>query len=363
MSKQFTIPTVKFQDMVARAVKGASENKLLPITSMMCLEMAGNVLTLTTTDTANTLQVKADKVQGDDMYAVVPISRFAALVGKTSSDSIKVEMTDSGLVIHGNGRYEIDLCVDEDGIVQFPTFQFDKEGDGEIINLSSIKNILDINKACVAKTMDSPYLCGYYLGDKVITTNEDTICFNDMNVLGGDYLISAEMMELLSLFKTEKIKWWYKGGAFLFETDDTVLYGVEYDGKDEYPKDALVEYLDVTFPSHCKLSKIALQDVIGRLTIFIEPFDKNSAHFTFTQDGLKVSSKNNSSDETIPYQESTEFSPFRCCVDIGMFKNLVDSCPEEFMEMWYGDDDCLKFTAGKVTQVMALMVDEGTDNG
>ena len=62
MSKKITIPAVKFQDMVARSVKGASENKLLPITSMMCIEMKNNVLTLTTTDTANTLKVRADKI-------------------------------------------------------------------------------------------------------------------------------------------------------------------------------------------------------------------------------------------------------------------------------------------------------------
>ena len=30
---------------------------------------------------------------------------------------------------------------------------------------------------------------------------------------------------------------------------------------------------------------------------------------------------------------------------------------------WNGDPDCLKFTAGKVTQVMALLEDSGESNG
>jgi DNA polymerase III sliding clamp (beta) subunit (PCNA family) len=50
--KQMKIATEKFQDMVARASKGASENKLLPITRLMAFELKDNVLTLTTTDTA-----------------------------------------------------------------------------------------------------------------------------------------------------------------------------------------------------------------------------------------------------------------------------------------------------------------------
>lgn len=363
MSKKFTIPTVKFQDMVARAVKGASENKLLPITSMLCLEMSGNVLTLTTTDTANTLKIRADKIQGEDMYAVVPVARFSNLISRVNSDSVKVELTDDKLVIHANGRYEVELCVDEDGVVQFPQYSFTKSGDGSIINLSSVKNILDINKACVAKTVDNPCLCGYYVGDQVITTNEDTICFNDMDVLGGEYLLSAEMMELLALSKQEKISWWYDGGAFLFETEDLVLYGVEYDGKEDFPAEAVKGYLDVEFPSHCKLSKVALQDLIGRLTVFIEPFDKNGAYLTFVKEGVQVQSKKSSSDETVPYLESDNFSPFRCCIDVPMLKNLVDSNPEDSIEVWYGDDDCLKFTSGKITQVMALLVDEGEGNG
>ena len=362
MSKKITIPAVKFQDMVARSVKGASENKLLPITSMMCIEMKNNVLTLTTTDTANTLKVRADKIQGDDMYAVVPVSKFSALISRISSDSVTLEMTDK-LIVHANGRYEIDLCVDEDGVVQFPEYSFTKEGEGQIINLTSVKNILDINKPCLAKTVDTPALCGYFLGKRVITSDADCICFNDMDVLGGEYLLSAEMMDMLSLFKQEKINWWYKDGAFLFESEDMVLYGVEYDGKEEYPVDAVSQYLEVEFPSHCKLSKIAIQDVISRLAIFIEPYDKGGAYFTFTKDGIQVASKKNSSNELIPYQQSESFAPFHCCANINMLKSLVDSCPEESVELYYGDEDCFKFTAGKVTQVMALMVDEETANG
>ena len=362
MSKKFTVPAVKFQDMVARSVKGASENKLLPITSMMCIEMKDNVLTLTTTDTANTLKVRADKIQGEDMYAVVPVAKFAALISRISCDSVTLEMTDK-LIVHANGRYEIDLCVDEDGVVQFPEYHFEKNGEGQIVNLSSIKNLISTNKPFLAKTLDNPNLCGYYLGEKVITTDADCVCFNDMNVLGGEYLISAEMMDMLSMFKQEKITWWYTNGAFLFETEDTVLYGVEYDGKDTYPADAVSQYLEVAFPSRCRLAKIALQDVLSRLVIFVEPFDKGGAYFTFTKEGVQVTSMNKSSTEVIPYQQSEDFAPFHCLVNTVMLKSMVDSCPDESLELCYGDEDCFKFTSGKVVQVMALMVNDGADNG
>lgn len=361
MSK-ITIPAVKFQDMVARATKGASENKLLPITSMMCIEMKDHVLKLTTTDTANTLVIMSDKIEGDDMYAVVPVKQFSGLIAKTTSDSITLVLKGNDLEVHGNGVHKISLPVDEDGVVQFPHFSFDKDGEGQVINLSSIKDVLNINKASVAKTIDTPCLCGYYLGDQVISTDEQTICFNDMKLTDEAYLISPEMMELLALSKQEKITWWYKDGFFLFETPDMVLYGAEHDGKDLFPSEDIMGYLDTEFSSRCRLPKIAIQGLIDRLALFIEPYDKNGAYLTFTKEGVKIKSKKSNSDETIPYIESDNFSPFVCCVDIPMLKSLIDANPGESIDIWYGNDACIKMTSGKVTQVIALLEDEGLEN-
>lgn len=356
------ISAVKFQDMVARATKGASENKLLPITSMMCIEMKDHVLSLTTTDTSNTLVIKADKIEGDDMYAVVPVKQFRDLVARITSDSISMELVGGDLNIEANGKYKIPLLVDEDGVVQFPAFKFEKKGEGEVINLSSIKNILDINKACVAKTIDTPCLCGYYLGEQVITTDENTICFNDMKLTEEPYLISTEMMELLALSKQEKISWWYADGFFYFETEDMILHGVEHDGKDLFPAEDVMGYLDTEFKSSCRLPKLAIQDLISRLAVFIEPYDKNGAYFTFTKEGVKVNSKKSNSDELIPYLESKDFAPFVCCVDIPMMKGLIDANPGESVDIWYGNEACIKMTSGKVTQVIALLEDEGLES-
>ena len=360
--KQMKIATEKFQDMVARASKGASENKLLPITSLMAFELKDNVLTLTTTDTANTLKVISDKVEGDDMYAVVPVDLFSKLIAKTTSESITIKLTDSSLEVNGNGTYNIPLAMDEDGLVQFPEYKFEKKGDPEVVNLTSVKNILNINKAAVAKTIDTPCLCGYYIGKRVISTDEQVICFNDFQLLKEDVLISPEMMELLSLNTEEKINCYYSDGYFLFETPNIVLYGAEHDGKDLFPVEEITGYLDEEFRSMCKLPKILLQNVIDRLSLFIEPYDKNGAYFTFTKEGVKVTSKKSSSVEVIAYQESKDFAPFICCVDIPMLKAQIDANPGEAIELWYGHDSAIKMTSGKVTQVIALLEDDNLEH-
>ena len=49
------IKTTKLQEMLARAVQGASENKLLALTTLLAIELKDSKLTITTTDTTNYL--------------------------------------------------------------------------------------------------------------------------------------------------------------------------------------------------------------------------------------------------------------------------------------------------------------------
>lgn len=356
--KTMTIPTSKFQDMVSRASKGASSNKLIAITSMICIELKDNVLTLTTTDTANYLKVIADKIEGDDMYAVVNVELFSKLVAKMTSESITLKMTDKSLEVKGNGTYSIPLETDEDGPVQYPEYKFNKNGEPETIHLTSIKNILAINKAAVAKSFETPYLCGYHMADRIITTDGDVICFNDMKLFKEPALVSPEMMSLLSLNTEEKIACYRDGDAFLFETPNIVIYGIAHDGIEQFPVEEIETYLTEQFNSMCKLPKIMMQNVMDRLSLFIDQYDNNGAYFTFTKEGVKVQSKKSSSVELIPYQESKDFAPFMCCVDIPLLREQIDANPGESIELWYGHEAAIKMTSGKVTQVISLLEDE-----
>lgn len=354
----FTVKTLQFQNMVARASKGASEDKILPITSMMGIELKENKLTLTTTDTANTLQIMADKIEGEEGYAVVPVDVFSKLIARMTTETITMKLKGNSLEVTGNGVYNIALPVDESGSIRIPEFKFKKVGDPIILNLTTVKNILSINKAALAKNLETPYLCGYYLGERVVTTDENVICFNEINVLGIDVLISPEMMELLALHVDEKIKCYYDNKNFLFESSDMILCGAEHDGKELYPVDDIKAYLDENFTASCKIPKLLLQNVMDRLALFIEPYDKNGAYFTFTPKGLSIQSKQSSGVEVVGYTDSKDFIPFRCCVDIPLFKAQIDANPSEVIELWYGHEAAIKITSGNIIQVIALLEDE-----
>ena len=53
-----TIKTIELQEMVSKASKGSSQNKLLPLTSLMKIEVKDKVLSLVTTNMSDYLFIK-----------------------------------------------------------------------------------------------------------------------------------------------------------------------------------------------------------------------------------------------------------------------------------------------------------------
>ena len=126
----------------------------------------------------------------------------------------------------------------------------------------------------------------------------------------------------------------------------------------DYKIDAISGLLDEKFSSSCKIEKSPLLQMLDRLSLFVETFDKNGVYLTFTKDGLLVSSKKDRGEELIPYKESTDFKDFTCCADIDLLRTQVKAYPSEVLELLYGKENSLKFIVGNVRQIVALSDDD-----
>lgn len=356
---ELKLKTLKLQEMVSKSVKGASNNKMIPITSLMCIELKDNVLTLTTTDATNYLQIIERKVEGEDFYVVVPSEVFSKLVAKTTSETMTLVLKENALEVKGNGTYLIELPLNEEGkLIRFPQYKFKPTKEKGTVNLSTIKTVLNVNSASVAKTMELPCLTGFYFGDKVITTDTFQVCANDIDVFGQKVLLPPELIELLSVITDEKITVEMNAGKVLFTTENVVVFGSELEGIDDYPYEAVNAYLETEFESVCKLPKALFLSVLERLSLFVTPYDKNGVYLTFTKDGVLISSKKSTGTELIKFQDSKNFKPFTCCVDIEMLRSQINAQDGDVVELWYGHDKAIKMTSGKITQILALLEDD-----
>ena len=365
---KFTINTAQFQNMVAKAVKGASMNNDLFITQLISISLKDNTLTLTTTDNNNYLYVKANKVAGDDFSVVVGVDKFSKLIAKLTCENVTLEVPDSEdgeldkLIIKGNGKYIIELPYDENGeLIEFSDpldASNDKFWSSGTTQLSTIKHILATAKASLLVNKNDSCYANYYVGNRVVATDTYKICGVDIKIFDTPKLISPELMDLIDVMSTENIDIRYSDDVVIFDGADVVVYGVVEEGIENYPIDAISGLLDEEFPSSCKIDKSALIQMLERLTLFVDEFDKNSVYLTFTKEGLMVSSKQDSGSETIPYSDSKNFKDYTCCLDIDLFKTQVKAYQDEAIEMLYGKENSLKFVGGNTKQILALADDD-----
>lgn len=357
------VVTSRMKEAVNKAIKGAGFNNLIPITSMIGIKLSDGKLRLLTTDMTNTLCIIIDKVSGVDMDITVDADKFGKLIAKTTSEDIELIVIDDVLSVKANGTYKIPLIADEEGLVTFPALS-ETKGKTTNVKLTSIMQAYNINKSALAKTLENPALTGYYCGDMVISTDANVITFNDFKMFEQDepLLISPQLMQLLTLNKQEDIKLIADKTLLTFIADDMVVQGAVMEGIEDFPADDVKAYLDEAFTSSCKVPKDLLLATLDRLALFIEPYDKNGAYFTFGRKGINIHSKKDASTEIINYVESKNFEPFMCCVDIPMLKEQLQANPDDTIKICYGNENALKIESGKVTQVIALLEDEDLDN-
>ena len=358
---KLTTTTSTLQNMVAKAMKGASCNKMIPLTSLMAIQLKNHTLTLITTDATNYLYVKADKVDGEDFYVVIQAEVFSKLISRLTCENVTLELKDNCLNVKGNGNYSIELPLNEEGeLITYPDPLAKAENLTQLedVNLSTIRLILATAKASLAETNEVPCYTGYYVGQSVVSTDTYKICGISVKLLDEPALISPELMGLLDLFSDEKISVFRKGNTLVFKTAGCEVYGKTMDSIADYQIDVISGLLNQKFASSCKVSKDALLQLLDRLSLFVSAYDKNGIYLTFTRDGLQIESKQANSVEVLPYAESVNFKDFTCCIDIEMLRSQVKANTCSAVEIQYGEDNAIKMTDGSVTQIVALSEDD-----
>ena len=363
--------TATFQNMVAKAVKGVGGNNNLFITQLMAIRLQDNALTLITTNGEQYLYISEPKIAGDDFYVVVPADKFSKLISKQTCEDITLEIPSAKkgqldtIVVKGNGKYTIELPYDEDGeLIEFPdplaeVIDGDDSGwsKGEV-NLSTIRLLLQTAKAALMLGTEAPWYTGYYAGERVVTTDTYKICGVDVEIFEDPKLIPAELVDLLDVMSEEKINIDYNDETLIFSTGKETVYGNVLEGIDEWQVDAINSILDEKYASSCKIEKALLLQMLERIGLFVDVFDKNSVYLTFTKDGLEVASKKGSGSEVIPYRESENFKDFTCCLDIELFKSQVKANQSDVVEILYGKDTNIKIVQGNTKQIIALADDD-----
>lgn len=358
------IKTKVLQELVSKALKGLGNNKMVPITTFLGIELKNNRLILHTMDGTNYLDVFAEaKFEGNDFELVISAEQFSKLVSKTTSDTITLEVVDGTLNFTGNGDYKIEIPMDDGSFITFPKIPEKPEGaQTSEIQVTTIEKILKTNSKAVARTMEEPVYTGYLFADKVITTDSYVVCVNDIQLFEGKELFTEQFLQLLTLSDSENFclirgeggeLWAVGGGVEIYGSVLQSTTGEDYASM--YPYHSIMDYVNGEFPSSCVISKSELSNILDRLSLFITPYDKNGLKFEFTDKGIVVSSKASTGVEMLAYSSSKDFAPFECELDIETLRSQISAQSGETINLFYGHESAIKMIDGKMTQIVSLL--------
>lgn len=356
-----SLSTETFKALVSKAYKGVGNNKLLPLTQLLCIKVSDGKLTLVSSDSSGTnyLYVTQTGVDGE-FYAVVLADQFAKLIEKLTCDKVTLEVDADKLNITGNGKYTIALQYDEMGnSIQYPDplSELKKAKESIEVNMDVASRSINSVKPSLATDTKLPCLTGYYAGDIIAATNGDEMSIFNHECLKTPAVIYPIALELLVLsaddkFTVEK----YAGQIIVFRASDIVIYSHEMEGLEDYPSDALKDFLESDMPSKCKLSKNALLQALDRISLFVGTYDDNAIKLHFSGKALEISSLASTGVESITYN-SGDKDDFECTLDLQSFMKHVKTQSTDEVELQFGDDSAIKLIDNEIVQILSLFED------
>ena len=354
-----TIKTETLQSMVNKAVRGASNNKLIPLTSFMKLNFTPNVFSILTTDGMNYLEVSAD-VECADFTAVVSADVFTKLVRRLSGDLVKLDITDKYLVVECNGTYKLELLLDEDGkAVDFhmPVENLaGKEKVGEL-DRSTITRIIGSLKQSLLMVATQPHYCCYRVGDEVVATDSSIISILNKPVFETAHLVSSECMNLLDAVVGDgaSASVYQFDGALVYDTNGAMLYAREPNGIENFNIGAIKGFADAEFASKCTVSTKSFIEALDRIALFVGEYDAGAVTLTFDNDGVTVSSKSTSGVEQVTYDTVSLASEYECILDVTSALSMLKAQSSDVVEFYFGGEQTVKMVDGDLTTILALM--------
>ncbi len=356
-----SIKTETFKDLLDKALKGVSNNKLFPITSLVGIQFADGELTVMTYDGNNSIYLfhyLGEEEGQKQVYVAVEANKLHDLIGKITDETIQLIFgEDSFNVKSSNGTFKFSVAVEDGfGVVKFPDNQtplLQEEGIKYIeLYYKDLELLLKVNRAAAAKTSEVICLTGAYIGEKIITTDSYVACITDKDLFNETMLLNYTTIDLLPIFENdEKVVAVIGKDRISFYTDNAIVVGSKMSQLNDFPGKEIMSFLELQFTNQCLVKKSEILDALDRLNIFITPFDKNIMELSFTENSLTIKSLNSNAVESIPIKNGANLV---CKTGFSGLKNEISSVVDETFTLKFGNDIALAVVDSIATHIISL---------
>ena len=355
-----TFSTERLKELTSYAVQGAGFDKLLDISGYMGIRIEDGMIYLNTTDGTTYLSV-SDECDADDMDITVDAELFSKLIGKINSNTITMSVIDNTkLEINGNGRYTLALQQNESGdTLSFPD-KFPKSA-SDIGNITAhdLATIASSVKASLSGVKGSDY-SNYYFGDIVVGTDKAMMSIFNRAVFKEPCLIDRNVVDIMLASGKDVTIAKSENNMLIFESSisDKGMISLCTPVKSigDFKVDAIRKFAELDVKSFCRFKKAYMLDLLDRLSLFVDKFEDGAIELHFTDSYVDVSSMSSSGIERIEYTESKDAEDITIKINIDRFRNQLKAYGSDVVDLYYGNQICIKLVDGDMTQIIALML-------
>lgn len=352
-----TFNTERLKELTAYAIQGAGFDKLLDLSTYMGIRVANNMIYLNTTDGTNYLQV-SDSCVSEDMDITVDAELFSKLISKLNSSEVELQVVDNTLVVKGKGKYTIALQPDENGdMLSFPNKFPDKAENIGTISALNMVRIASSVKASLGNNKDTPYY-NYYFGDIVASTDKAMMSIFNLAAFNDTCLLNRNVVDIM-LASNKDITILKADNQLVFESPISdkgfIRICTLRQSAEGFNVDVIRKFAEFDVKSFCRFKKVEMLDLLDRLALFVNKFEDGVIVLHFTDSYVEVSSLSSSGIERIEYTESKDAEDITIKINIDRLKNQLKAYQSDIVDLYYGNEICIKLVDGDMTQLIALV--------
>ena len=358
------IKTEKFKELISKVSIGIGGDKLIPITELICVSSHNGKITLITTDITNYVYAEADNEDKDDFEVVIFAEQLVKLVGKLTSEYITFEIDGGNLVISANGKYTVELPLDENGeFIKYPNPRANVNTDAESVDVSieDIKKAIQIAKPSLATTSDErPALTNYYVGDTLFAANDVFVTEYKKKLFDTPQLISAKLMDIIGSFALSKANVIIDNKYIYITCDNIAVYSKVNEDINEYELDKVKQFISTKFDNSCKVRTSEFVSALDRISLFVSKYDNDAVRLTFDSDSIAISNVKSGSNEAVEYIEKKskskkKFEAFEVYINSKMLMDQLKAYIGDNVTVEYGTDFAIALVSEDTTQIISLM--------
>lgn len=271
----------ELSQLLNKSFLGVGNNKLIPVTSYIGIEIKDDKFILRSFDGLNYLELISDeaviKNEGNGEEICVLADTLKNLIDKCTTDTITFEVEERALKITSNGEYIIDIPYEDEVPLKMKRFVINEDADKYNVKKSILKDGLSFYIEDNDITKGSSFLRGICFDKKIYSTTGyiASIINEQLSDKISHLLIDFKSIKLIDVFKDDDLILTTKDDKILFSNKERSIFLGTTLIKDDnrFPIKPMDEFLNKPSPL-VGVPTSTLLSSLSRISLFMDNFRK-----------------------------------------------------------------------------------------